>query len=132
MLGKLIGNALNRAFVRLDASLLGQDASPTTRSPLFLKNCISTHSFIFLSLLSARLPPPSARPLALLGAACGRLRGAALGHWPCQARRAATSEPWRLAAGSARRVAAALSKSHGRGLPAAHAVDASLPRCVGM
>jgi hypothetical protein len=34
MLGKLIGNALKRAFVRPDASLLGHDASPTTCSPL--------------------------------------------------------------------------------------------------
>jgi hypothetical protein len=94
MLGKLIGNALNWTFLRLDASLLGHDATPTTCTPLFLKNCSSTHFYPLVPLPIVRIHSPatsermavgpigrcvrlpsrcSARALALLGTVRSRL-----------------------------------------------------------
>jgi hypothetical protein len=100
------GNVLNQTSVRPDVPLLGYDASPTTYDPSFLKKTshlfISIHSFLFLSLLSDRLPPPSARSLALRGVVRDRLRGTLLGHWPCQAHCAATSKSRHSAADPAR------------------------------
>jgi hypothetical protein len=76
---------------------------------------VHIHLFVFLSLLSARLPPLrcTAWPQALPGTARDHLRVAALGCRPCQV--------WH---------AAALSKSRGRSLPVAHAANATLPRRV--
>jgi hypothetical protein len=65
----------------------GQATTPTQQPTLcFSKNAlplIPIHPFLFISFLSARLSPLSARPLALRGAAHGHLRGASLGRWPC-------------------------------------------------
>jgi hypothetical protein len=97
------GNVLNRALIHSDAPFarlrrqlnnLRSFVSKKTAHPF-----IPIHPFLFLSLLSACLPPPrrTARPV--------------LGCRPYQAQRAAV-----------------LSKSHGRGLPAARAVNGFLPR----
>ena len=85
-----ISNALNRPSVHLDVPLLGHDASPTTYARSFLKKKTThpltpIHSFLFLSLLSAHLPTPSARLLALPSTAHGRLRVTVLNYRPCQA-----------------------------------------------
>jgi hypothetical protein len=114
------GNARDWASVCPDAPLLSHDASPTTHAHSFLKKTahplIHIHSFLFLSLLSAHLPLPSAQPLVLRGSATSEAHHSGAGLARHNARLPALSG------------VTALSKSRGRGLPVARVTGASLPR----